>query len=135
MDVSEAARRAQVLLGAVDRRLLGLASMDLVPIAHGLHGYMRDDDAPFIVCDQRRRDLPASVRSPAHMSSSVEAFTAAAGGSLCVRHSRAPRDIGALMKRIHSPRRRDSGAREVGSAEVELALDDERAGRGGELWG
>jgi len=76
---------------------------DLVPIAHGLHGYMRDDDAPFIVCDQRRRDLPATVRSPANMSSSLAAFKAAGGGSLCIRNSRAPRDIDALMKRIHEP--------------------------------
>ena len=97
------ALRAIRLADAHRSSLILCGEGDLVPIAHGLHGYMRDDDAPFIVCDQRRRDLPASVRSPANMSSSVEAFTAAAGGSLCVRHPRVPRDIDALMKRIHEP--------------------------------
>ena len=58
---------------------------DLVPIARALHRRTIGADRPFIVCDPRRRDVPASVRSPANRDSGVVAFEAARGGSLCVR--------------------------------------------------
>jgi hypothetical protein len=38
---------------------------DLVPLAHGLHRRALGTETPFIVCDPRRGNTPASVRSPA----------------------------------------------------------------------
>jgi len=39
---------------------------DLVPLAHGLHRRALGAETPFIVCDPRRGNTPASVRSPAN---------------------------------------------------------------------
>lgn len=38
---------------------------DLVPIAHALHRHLLADGSPFIVCNPKRKDVEASVRSPA----------------------------------------------------------------------
>jgi hypothetical protein len=42
-----------------------LGDADLVPIAHALHRRMFGAEQPFIMCDLRREDRPAPVRSPA----------------------------------------------------------------------
>lgn len=76
---------------------------DLVPIAHALHRYVLGDGAPFIVCDRRRRHARASVRLPANLPSGLDAFGAAAGGSLCLRHTRLPDDIDEIMQRLYEP--------------------------------
>jgi hypothetical protein len=77
-------------------------SGDLVPIAHALHRRTLGPDKPFVVCDPRRTNQPASVRSPANQESAVAALTAAAGGSLCVRDSRLPRDFSSIVSRLRS---------------------------------
>jgi hypothetical protein len=75
---------------------------DLVAVAHGLHRRAFGADAPFIVCDPRRGDTPASVRSPANVADVRAAFDAAAGGSLCVRRRRPPPNFEALAARLRS---------------------------------
>lgn len=75
---------------------------DLVPIAHGLHRHALGDDRPFVVCDPRRANTSASVRSPTNRRSGVAALEAAAGGSLCVRARRLPRDFPALVAQLRA---------------------------------
>jgi hypothetical protein len=73
---------------------------DLVPIAHGLHRRAFGADTPFIVCDPRRGNTPATVRGPANYVDVDAAFAAAAGGSLCVRRRRLPDHFAALVERL-----------------------------------
>ena len=68
----------------------------MVPIAHALHRRVLGADRPFIVCDPRRRQHRASVRSPASYETAAAATRAALGGSLCVRSRRLPPDFAAL---------------------------------------
>lgn len=75
---------------------------DLVPIAHGLHRRALGADRPFVVCDPRRCNSSASVRSAANRISGVAALEAAAEGSLCVRASRLPRDFPALVAQLRA---------------------------------
>jgi len=75
---------------------------DLVPIAQGLHRRAMGADRPFVVCDPRRRNTPASVRSPANHTSGLAALAAAVGGSLCVRARRLPRDFPALAAQLRA---------------------------------
>jgi len=75
---------------------------DLVPIAYALHRRMLGPESPFIVCDPRRGNTPASVRAPANRESGVAALSAAAGGSLCVRRSRLPGDFSSVVPRLRS---------------------------------
>jgi hypothetical protein len=78
-------------------------SGDLVPVAHALHRRTMGAEAPFIVCDRRRRSAAGSVRAPENHESGVSAFEAASGGSLCVRSSRLPRDFSLLLERLREP--------------------------------
>lgn len=73
---------------------------DLVPLAYGLHRRALGADTPFIVCDPRRGNTPASVRSPANYVDALSAFDAATGGSLCIRRRRPPRDFSSLVDRL-----------------------------------
>lgn len=73
---------------------------DLVPLAYGLHRRAFGGDPPFIVCDPRRGNTPASVRSPANVVDVAEAFNAAVGGSLCIRRRRPPRGFSSLVERL-----------------------------------
>ena len=73
---------------------------DLVPIAQSLHRRVLGVERPFVVCDPRRGNKRASVRSPANLESSVDAFRAASGGSLCVRRKRLPEDFSAIVPRL-----------------------------------
>lgn len=73
---------------------------DLVPVAHALHRRVLGADRPFVVCDPHRRDMRATVRSPANHGTGAGAFEAAAGGSLCVRSRRLPRDFPSLVPRL-----------------------------------
>jgi hypothetical protein len=88
---------------AIARRssLVLLGQGDLVPVAHALHRHMLGDSAPFVVCDRRRMDAPATVRSPANLGRGVEAFTAAIRGSLCVRSLRLPYDFDQVVPLLH----------------------------------
>ncbi|MGH9888171.1 MAG: FHA domain-containing protein, partial [bacterium] len=76
---------------------------DLVPIAYALHRYTQGDAAPFIVCDRRRRDTNATVRARTNIPTGMEAFTAATGGSLCLRWPRLPADIDEVVGRAYEP--------------------------------
>lgn len=75
---------------------------DLVPLAYGLHRRAFGGDAPFIVCDPRRGNTPATVRAPANLANAAAAFDAAAGGSLCIRRRRPPRDFPSLVTQLRS---------------------------------
>ena len=83
--------------------LVLLGETDLVPVAYALHRRTLGDGQPFIVCDRRRGDTSASVRSPDNYVSGVAAFAAATGGSLCVRHSRTPQDFSSLVALVRDP--------------------------------
>jgi hypothetical protein len=89
---------------AADHRaaLVLLGETDLVPIAHTLHRRTLGADRPFIVCDRRRRNTPASVRSPANHKTGVAAFREARGGSLCVRRNRLPHDFSSVVAWLRS---------------------------------
>lgn len=69
---------------------------DMVPIAQALQRRVLGADRPFIVCDPRRCQHRASVRSPASYETFAAAALAAFGGSLCVRSRRLPPDFTAL---------------------------------------
>lgn len=75
---------------------------DLVPLAHGLHRRAFGADTPFIVCDPRRGNTPASVRAPANLVDAAAAYAAASGGSLCVRRRRPPRDFASLVTQLRN---------------------------------
>ena len=79
---------------------------DLVPIAAALHRRTLGPDAPFIVCDPRRGNAAASVRSPANRSVGSDAITAATGGTICLRAGRLPRDFAAVLDRVRDPHAR-----------------------------
>jgi hypothetical protein len=76
---------------------------DLVPIAAALHRRTLGPDAPFIVCDPRRGNAAATVRSPASRSAGSDAITAATGGTICMRGGRLPRDFAAVIDRVRDP--------------------------------
>jgi hypothetical protein len=110
---------------------------DLVPIAYALHRRTVGADRPFIVCDRRRRTAAGSVRAPANHDSGVVAFEAAAGGSLCVRSSRLPRDFWPLLAQLREPEpsvqlvvcldRDDRGALLVGPVPIDVPSLSDRA--------
>jgi len=81
-------------------RLVLCGPGDLVPLAYGLHRRALGADTPFIVCDPRRGNTPASVRSPANYADAATAFEAASGGSLCVRRRRPPHDFPSLVAKL-----------------------------------
>jgi hypothetical protein len=76
---------------------------DLVPMARSIHRHALGDDRPFIVCDPRRRDGKATVRSAENHELGVAAFEAAVGGSLCVRSHRLPRDFADVITALRAP--------------------------------
>jgi len=82
--------------------LVVLGEFDLVPVAYALHRRMFGTDAPFILCDRRRDNTPASVRSAMNQGSGVAALEAARGGSLCVRFQRLPRDFSSVVAQLRS---------------------------------
>lgn len=76
---------------------------DLVPMARSIHRHALGADRPFVVCDPRRRDAKATVRSAENYERGVRAFAAATGGSLCVRSQRLPRDFDAVIAALRDP--------------------------------
>jgi FHA domain-containing protein len=89
-----AARRSALILCGPD---------DLVPIAHGIHRRALGPDRPFIVCDPRRQRSEGTVRSAANIARAVPALRAAAGGSLCIRGERLPRDLVEALPLVRRP--------------------------------
>jgi hypothetical protein len=76
---------------------------DLVPLARAIHRRALGTDRPFIVCDPRRRQSRATVRSAENYETGMAAFTAATGGSLCVRSLRLPKDFKVVVTSLRDP--------------------------------
>jgi hypothetical protein len=97
-------RAVRALRTAAARRgaLLVCGKGDLVPIARSLHVRTRGDQ-PFVVCDPRRRNSAASVRAAESLREGLPAMTAAAGGTMCVRARRLPRDFREVSLAIRDP--------------------------------
>lgn len=89
-----ATRRAALILCGDD---------DLVPIAHSLHRRARGAERPFVVCDPRRHPGKETVRSAENHITGLKALAAAAGGSVCVRTRRLPRDFRDLVQELRDP--------------------------------
>ena len=83
---------AQAARGTIALR----GASDLVPIAYTLHRALFGLERPFVVCDPRRRESDGSVRSPPNRRTGALAAEAAAGGSVCLRARRLPRDFSSL---------------------------------------
>ena len=99
--------RRSVRLAAAHRAPLVLSGHgDLVPVAHSLHAQVRGRDKPFILCDRRRRQADADVRSVTNCTDVDHALSAAVGGSLCLLRRRLPLDISAIFEEITSSKRR-----------------------------
>ena len=103
MRAVEHALRALRFAAASRSKLVLHGEEELVPLAYALHRRVLGADAPFVVCDSRRGDLPASVRSPASRRSAMAAFELAAGGSLCVQSRSLPPDLPELLKSFYEP--------------------------------
>jgi hypothetical protein len=101
-DIDHALRSIRM---AVTRRaaLVLLGDGDLVPIAHAIHHRTLGADRPFIVCDPRRRQSRANVRSAENYETAMLAFAAATGGSVCVRSLRLPKDFGSVLAAFRAP--------------------------------
>jgi FHA domain-containing protein len=101
--IVDQALRAMRQLVAQRAPLILRGDGDLVPIAETLHRLAFGDSAPFVVCDPRRENTPASVRSAANCGHCREAFMSAIGGSICIRRRRLPPGLGELMQRLYLP--------------------------------
>jgi len=98
-------RAVRALRTAAARRgaLLVCGKGDLVPIARSLHARTLGEERPFVVCDPRRRSSAASVRAAKSLREGLPALEAAAGGTMCVRTRRLPRDFREVSLAIHDP--------------------------------
>lgn len=76
---------------------------DLVPTALSIHRRARGADRPFIVCDPRRERSKATVRCAESYTTGMEAVVAAAGGSVCMRARRLPRDYEDVVEALRAP--------------------------------
>jgi FHA domain len=76
---------------------------DLVAVASSIHRHVLGSTKPFVVCDPRRRDGEASVRSAGNMETGIAAMQLALGGSLCVRSRRLPHDFPDVRLALHDP--------------------------------
>ncbi|MBC7976918.1 MAG: FHA domain-containing protein [Myxococcales bacterium] len=97
---------------------------DLVPTARSIHRHALGADRPFVVCDPRRRQGKATVRSAENYETGMQAYAAATGGSLCVRNRRLPRDFDDVVIALRDPSSRVQlvvCADEVGDAGPYLA--------------
>ncbi|HEU4735208.1 MAG TPA: FHA domain-containing protein [Kofleriaceae bacterium] len=105
-DRTEVVDRAlrSIRLAATRRTALVLSGDgDLVPVARSIHRHVIGPDRPFVVCDPRRREVKATVRSAENYESGRDALAAATGGSLCIRLERRPRDFEAVITSLRSP--------------------------------
>lgn len=126
-----------VRLATTQRAALALCGDgDLVPVARGLHRHALGDARPFVLCDPRRRATDAGSTFE-NYTSGVRAFRAAAGGSVCVRSKRLPRDFAELIAALREPctrvqlivcGRRPSQRTELVLAPIEIPPLSTRAG-------
>jgi FHA domain len=102
VEVVDQALRSARMAAARRATLVLRGDGDLVQIARAIHDHTRGTDRPFIVCDPRRRG-ESSVRSVASLSTGKAALAEAAGGSLCMRAERPPRDFKELLAMLQAP--------------------------------
>jgi hypothetical protein len=103
LEIIDHALRA-IRLAATRRSALVLCGDgDLVPTARSIHRHVLGSQRPFIVCDPRRREGRATVRSSANYETGMPAFAAATGGTLCVRTQRLPRDFTDVAAALRDP--------------------------------
>src|SRR6185295_13330528 len=76
---------------------------DLVSTAVAIHRHAIGADRPFVTSDPRRQRTEATVRSTENFETATRAMAAAAGGSLCVRGERLPRDFGEALAALRDP--------------------------------
>jgi hypothetical protein len=76
---------------------------DLVAVARSIHRRALGDATPFVVCDPRRREGAASVRSAGNAETGMAAMERAIGGSLCVWSRRVPRDFDGVRMALRDP--------------------------------
>jgi hypothetical protein len=76
---------------------------DLIPLAGSLHRHIWDDQRPFVVCDPYRADVKASARNRANKPAWLNAVAAARLGSLCMRATRPPLDLAAMLRELERP--------------------------------
>lgn len=103
IEVVDHALRAVRLAATRRATLLLCGEGDLVPTARSIHRHALGADRPFIVCDPRRREGKATVRSSANYETGLPAFAAATGGSLCVRIQRLPEDFPDVLAALRDP--------------------------------
>jgi hypothetical protein len=94
------AERSLQLAANRDATLVLCGEGDLVPIAAALHRRTLGPEAPFIVCDPRRGNIAATARSPVNRATGIDAITAAAGGTICMRSERLPHDFASVVERV-----------------------------------
>ena len=76
---------------------------DLILIAQAIHRHALGDTKPFVVCDPRRREGEASVRSAGNIETGLAAMRRALGGSLCVWSRRLPSDFKEVRLALRDP--------------------------------
>jgi hypothetical protein len=76
---------------------------DLISVAHAIHRHALGDAKPFVVCDPRRREGEASVRSAGNIETGMAAMRRALGGSLCMWSRRLPHDFDDVRLALRDP--------------------------------
>ncbi len=72
----------------------------LYPVAQDLHFFLHGADAPFVVCEPDRGELPPNVRTPQNIPSWREALMAANGGTLCIPNEHPPAPLGKFLEEV-----------------------------------
>ena len=79
---------------------------DLISVAHAIHRHTIGITKPFVVCDRRRREGEASVRSAGNIKTGIAAMRGALGGSLCMWSRRLPHDFAEVRLALRDPKTR-----------------------------
>lgn len=100
--IVERAERSVELAADGRTALLLCGEGDPVQLSWALHRRISDPDQPFVVCDPRRGDQPASVRAPASRGTLAGAREAAEDGTLCLSLRRPPPDLTASAPLLYA---------------------------------
>jgi FHA domain len=76
---------------------------DLIAVANSIHRHAIGSRKPFVMCDPRRREGEANVRSAGNTETGIAAMQLALGGSLCVWSRRLPHDFPDVRLALHDP--------------------------------
>jgi pSer/pThr/pTyr-binding forkhead associated (FHA) protein len=101
--VVDSALRTVRMAAARRHALVLCGDGDLVQIARSIHRHSIGSDESFAVCDPRRQPGGAIARSATNYTTGAAAWAAAAGGSVCVRRERLPRDFETLVEALRTP--------------------------------